>query len=474
VTAGRERVSTDDDRPRSADDERPRSTDNERQRSGGALARLADVRPGERAPLAWSLLLVFSLLASYYVIRPIRDEMGVLGGVENLQWLFTATLVAMLALNPAFSALVRRMPRERFLPAAYLFFAANLVAFAVVLEAAPASLEPWIGRVFFVWTSVFNLFVVSLFWALMVDVFDSEQGKRLFGLLAAGATVGAIAGSSSTASLVGTLGATRLMLTSAALLLVACICVLAVARGARATRDTAGDAARNEAPIGGSAWAGLTRVARSPYLLAICGYMLLFSITSTLLYFLQAEIVAQQFHDRAARTRFFASVDLAVNISTLLVQLLVTGRVLHRFGVARTASILPALSVVGFGALALAPTVTVLVAAQLGRRVLNFGLARPTRELLFTVLSREDKYKAKNAIDTVVYRAGDQVGSWSYAALAWAGLGITGIALVALQLSVAWLAVSWWVGRRQESLAASAPMSAAALGGASARRADAA
>lgn len=464
-----------------------------------ALSRLVDVRPGERAPLAWSLLLVFSLLASYYVIRPIRDEMGVLGGVENLQWLFTATLVAMLALNPAFSALVRRMPRERFLPAAYLFFAANLVAFAVALAATPAALEPWIGRVFFVWTSVFNLFVVSLFWALMVDVFDSEQGKRLFGLLAAGATIGAIAGSSSTASLVGSLGESRLMLASAALLGLACACVLGVSRSAKsANRRAAGEhraAAANqggnradaraddrrgnppadEASIGGSAYAGLTHVLRSPYLLAICAYMLLFSITSTLLYFLQAEIVAQQFHERAARTRFFASIDLAVNAATLLVQLLVTGRVLHRFGVARTASILPALSVAGFGALALAPGVAVLVAAQFGRRVLNFGLARPTRELLFTVLSREDKYKAKNAIDTVVYRAGDQVGSWSYAALAWAGLGVTGIALVAVPLSAAWLAVSWWVGRRQESLAASAAGSAPALGGASAnRRTDAA
>ncbi len=213
---------------------------------------------------------------------------------------------------------------------------------------------------------------------------------------------------------------------------------------------------------------------RSPYLLAICGYMLLFSITSTLLYFLQAGIVAEHFAERAARTRFFASVDVAVNAATLFVQLFVTGRVLRRFGVARTASILPALSIVGFVALAWAPTVTVLVAAQVGRRVLNFGLARPTRELLFTVLSREDKYKAKNAIDTVVYRAGDQVGSWSYALLAASGLGITGIALVAVPLSFAWLANSWWVGRRQETMAAGARRpSAAALRRAPAESVDA-
>jgi len=450
-----------------------------------ALARLAGVRPAERAPLAWSLLLVFSLLAAYYVIRPIRDEMGVLGGVENLQWLFSATLVAMLALNPAFSALVRRMPRERFVPLAYLFFAANLVVFAAAFEATPVAYEPWIGRVFFVWTSVFNLFVVSLFWALMVDVFDSEQGKRLFGLLAAGATIGAIFGSSSTASLVGALGASRLMLASAALLVVSCGCVLVVSRRSAKASHRAADGepgderaaaggSGDSAAIGGSAWAGLTHVLRSPYLLAICGYMLLFSITSTLLYFLQAEIVAQQFHERAARTRFFASIDLAVNAATLLVQLLLTGRVLRRFGVARTVSILPAMSVVGFGALVLAPVVGVLVAAQFSRRVLNFGLARPTRELLFTVLSREDKYKAKNAIDTVVYRAGDQIGSWSYAALAWAGLGIGGIALVAVPLSFAWLGASWWVGRRQEAMAARAAESAPALRAATAESADAA
>ncbi len=452
-----------------------------------ALGRLVGVRPAERALLGWSLLLVFSLLAAYYVIRPIRDEMGVLGGVENLQWLFTATLAAMLALNPAFSALVRRMPRDRFVPLAYLFFAANLVAFAVAFETAPSAREPWIGRVFFVWTSVFNLFVVSLFWALMVDVFTGEQGKRLFGLLAAGATIGAIFGSSSTASLAGAIGASRLMLASAALLLVACGCVIVVSRrsakAAGRSADAGGNAQRasladdrsshEPAPIGGSAWAGLTHVVRSPYLLAICGYMLLFSITSTLLYFLQAEIVAQQFHERAARTRFFASIDLAVNAATLLVQLLFTGRVLRRFGVARTASILPAMSVVGFGALVLAPTVAVLVAAQLSRRVLNFGLARPTRELFFTVLSREDKYKAKNAIDTVVYRAGDQIGSWSYAALAWAGLGIGGIALVAVPLSFAWVGVSWWVGRRQETMAAPEAQSAPALRRASADRTEA-
>lgn len=430
-----------------------------------AIRRVCDVREGEFALLGWSWLLVFSILSAYYVIRPIRDEMGVLGGVQNLQWLFTATLLAMLALNPAFAALVRRMPRQRFIPIAYLFFAANLLAFAAAFTLASGEAEVWMGRVFFVWVSVFNLFVVSVFWALMVDVFDAQQGKRLFGPLAAGATMGAIVGSGLTATLVEGVGAQRLMAVSAGLLVLAIVCVRRLSRlsTSLARAGAAGDAARSAvvhaAPdagqaIGGSAWAGLTHVVRSRYLLGICAYMLLFSITSTLLYFLQAGIAAEHFADRAARTRFFASIDLAVNAMTLAVQLFVASRVLSRWGVAVTASVLPSLSIAGFGALAVVPTVAVLVAAQVSRRVCNFGLARPTRELFFTVLSREDKYKAKNAIDTVVYRAGDQIGSWSYALLAALGLGITGIALVAVPLSFAWLATSFWLGRRQESMAA--------------------
>ena len=417
------------------------------------IGRLCAVQPHEIALVGWSWLLVFSLLSAYYVIRPIRDEMGVQGGVENLQWLFSATLLAMLALNPAFAALVRRMPRRRFITVTYLFFAANLLAFAAAFALAPDPAQVWLGRAFFVWVSVFNLFVVSVFWALMVDVFDPEQGKRLFGFLSAGATLGAITGSSLTVSLVQGLGTTRLLFASIALLLVAIVCVRRLSRlSAALARHGAVDAERE--PIGGSVWAGLAHAVRSPYLLGICLYMLLFSITSTLLYFEQANIASQYFADRAARTRFFGAVDLAVNTLTLLVQLFLTARVLRRFGVAITASVLPVLSTIGFAALALVPAIAVLVAAQVARRVGNFGLARPTRELLFTVLAREDKYKAKNAIDTVVYRAGDQVGSWGYALLGSLGLGVTGIALVAVPISLAWLANAFWLGRRQERMAA--------------------
>jgi AAA family ATP:ADP antiporter len=398
------------------------------------------VKPHERRALGWSLLYVFAVLSAYYVLRPIRDAMGVQGGVENLPWLFTGTLVAMIALNPPFALLVKRLPRTRFIAWTYRFFALNLLLFAL----APHD-NVGVGRAFFIWLSVFNLFVVSVFWALMVDVFDSEQGKRLFGFIAAGATLGAIAGSTITVSLVREVGTTTLFFASIALLEVA---VLASRRLPVSTRTQS-----QELPIGGSVLAGISHTLRSPYLLNVCLFMVLFTVTATFLYFQQAAIARDYFSDRASRTAFFAQVDLLVNVLTLSIQVFFTARILKRFGVAFTLGILPMFSIVGFAALALAPTIAVLVVLQVLRRAGNFALARPTRELLYTVLPREDKYKAKSFIDTVVYRAGDQVGSWSYLLLSSFGLGIAGIALAAVPLSAAWLASAVWLGRRQARLA---------------------
>lgn len=421
------------------------------------LQRAIDVRPHELALLGWSWLYVLAVMSSYYVIRPIRDAMGVEGGVENLQWLFTGTLLVMLAINPAYAAVVRLLPRQQFIAIAYRFFMFNLLVFAVLLHVSSGSQLVWVGRAFFIWVSVFNLFVVSVFWALMVDVFDSSQGKRLFGFLAAGATVGAITGSSLTATLVAGIGPTWLLLASAALLQVA---ILSVRRLSRLTstlhKPGNSGASAGETPIGGGILAGLTHTVRSPYLLNISVYILLYAITSTFLYFQQAAIVRNYFPDRTSRTAFFASVDLVVNVMTLGVQLFVTSRFLRTFGVAFTAAVLPLCTLIGFGALAAAPTLAVFVVVQVLRRVGNFGLARPTRELFFTVVSREDKYKAKSVIDTVVYRAGDQVGSWSYALLGMLGAGPVGVALAALPISVAWLVNALWLGKRQKALAGDA------------------
>ncbi|HJX11230.1 MAG TPA: MFS transporter [Candidatus Binatia bacterium] len=403
--------------------------------------------------LGWSWLYIFSVLFSYYILRPIRDEMGVAGGVENLQWLFTGTLLGMLVINPLFAALVARLPRVKFIAVSYRFFLANLLLFALLLHVATAEQNIWIGRLFFIWISVFNLFVVSVFWALMVDVFDAEQGKRLFGFIAAGATLGGIVGSSLTASLARQVAPTYLLLISALLLEAAVFWVARLAKISDALQRRPAERP-GERPIGGSAFSGLSHALSSSYLTNVSGFILLFAITSTFLYFQQAEIATQSFADRGARTAFFARVDLWVNVLTLGAQLFLTGRVLRRFGVALTLAALPLLSIIGFGALAIAPTIAVLVVYQVVRRAGNFAFARPTREVLFTVVPREDKYKAKSFIDTVVYRLGDQVGAWSYAGLGLLGLGMTGIAIVAVPVSLLWLLNGLWLGRRQDVLEA--------------------
>jgi AAA family ATP:ADP antiporter len=418
------------------------------------LKRVVDIRPAELTALGWSWLYIFSVLSSYYILRPIREDMGVAGGVENLQWLFTGTLVGMLLVNPPFAALVARLPRVRFISIAYRFFIANLLLFALLLAVASPKQHIWLGRLFFVWTSIFNLFVVSIFWALMVDVFSSEQSKRLFGFIAAGATLGGIAGSSFTAALAERVTSTYLLIASAALLEAAVFSVRRLSRLAHALQQRP-SGRPEDSPIGGSALSGFTHAFKSPYLVNVGVYILLYAMTSTFLYFQQAEIARQSFADRGARTAFFARIDLLVNALTLGAQLFLTGPVLRVLGVAATLASLPVLSILGFGALALSPTILILIAYQVLRRAGNFAFARPSREVLFTVVPREDKYKAKSFIDTVIYRAGDQAGAWSYAGLTWLGIGMTGISIMAVPLSALWLLNGWWLGRKQEKLAKS-------------------
>ena len=416
------------------------------------LKRLIDVRPAEMRVLGWSWLYIFCVLSSYYILRPIRDDMGVAGGVENLQWLFTGTLFGMIAVNPPFAVLVARLPRVHFIATTYRFFMLNLLIFMLLLHIATPEQHIWVGRVFFIWASVFNLFVVSIFWALMVDVFDSEQGKRLFGFIAAGATLGGIAGSTLTASLAKDVPATYLLLGSVVLLEAAVFSVRRLSRLSDALHQRA-TAQSGETLIGGNVFSGITHAFKSPYLINVSLYILLFAITSTFLYFQQAEIARQSFADRGARTAFFARIDLWVNVLTLGAQLFLTGRVLRAIGVGLTLAMLPGLSILGFGTLALTPTIAVLVVYQVLRRAGNFAFARPSREVLFTVVPREDKYKAKSFIDTVVYRTGDQVGAWSYAGLGFLGLAMNGISMVAIPISIGWLLNGLWLGRTQEKMA---------------------
>ena len=422
---------------------------------GQLRTRAVDVQPDELRALGLAFLFNFIALGSYYVLRPIRDEIGAAGSLENLSWMYTGTLVAMLVANALFAAIVGRLPRRRFIPLAYRFFIANLVVFFVLMRTIPPEQQMWIGRIFFVWVSVFNLFVVTLFWAFMTDVFNTEQAKRLFGFISVGGTLGAIVGGSATAFLVQRLGSANMLLFSAVLLEAGAWCVRSFPAEFRGTHANAirTEQGKGEQPVGGSIWSGFTHAMRSPYLLGICAFMLFHSITATLIYFQQADIAGRAFADRGARTAFFAQLDVWVNVLAIVVQIFLTSRILKWLGVGLTLAMLPLLSVFGFLAMSIAPTIGLLAAFQVVRRAANFALSRPAREVLFTVLRREDKYKAKSFIDTFVFRGGDQIGAWSYPFLKWIGLGLTGISLVAAPLAGAWCVLSIWLGRRQVAIA---------------------
>jgi ATP:ADP antiporter, AAA family len=424
------------------------------------MQRIVAVRPEEVRAVFWCWLYIFAVLSSYYIMRPIRDQMGVAGGVNNLQWLFTGTLCGMLLLNLPFAYIVKKLPRRRFIALTYRFFAGNILLFALALYAASPEQAVWVGRIFFIWASVYNLFVVSVFWQLNVDLFSPEQGKRLFGFIAAGATIGAIVGSGTTALLARYVSPTLLLIGAAALLEIAVFAVGRLAKLSPALHHRpAADREGDERPLGGSILAGVTHALASPYLRNVSVFLLLFAISSTFLYFQQAAIVRDSFADRGAQTQFFATIDLCVNALTLVIQLFFTGRIVMLLGVALALALLPALTMIGFGAIALMPSLGAIAVFQVLRRAGDYAIARPTREVLFTVVPREDRYKAKGFIDTFVYRLGDQVGAWSMALLG--GLGAPAVALAAIAVAALWLVNSLWLGRRQQALeAAAAPAGA--------------
>jgi ATP:ADP antiporter, AAA family len=416
----------------------------------------------ERAASLWAFAYFFALLATNYVLRPIRDQMGIAGGVRSLPWLFTATFAVLLLAQPLYGALVARMLRVRFIPLVYHFFAANLAIFWLLFTLQVATVE--VARAFFVWVSVFNLFAVAVFWSFMADIFTSEQSGRLFGFISAGGTAGSLLGPLITIGLAGPLGPANLLLAAAVLLELSVFCVHRLERGAaimnghpvpatgQATDQAWARAASTE--IGGNAYAGLTEIVRSPYLAGIALWVSLLSLAATFLYLQQANIVAASIHDRAAQTRLFASIDLAVGLITLSAQVLLTGWVIKRFGVATAAAAVPTVFVLGFSALALVPRLAVVVATQVIQRSTNFALSNPARHILFTVVAREEKYKAKNMIDVVVYRGSDALWGAVFGVLQALGLGISGIAACALPLVIGWLALSVALGRTQEQRAA--------------------
>jgi len=416
------------------------------------LQRFTNIRREEVGPTLVAGLFFFCVLTALMVIRPAREALGMQRGIEALRWLFVGTVLVTLLVNPVFGWLVSRFRRLVFINATYLFFAAGLVAFYLLLVLTPESIGQLTGQIFYVWFSVFNLFATMLFWALMADRFTLEQSKRLFGAIAVGGTLGAIFGPWLASQLAKPFGTPVLLLVAAGFLLLALAAAWWITR-LRPEVAQPGAAREEHAVIGGSAWQGLRSVARSPYLLAICGYVLILAVMVTFLYFTRLQMVAALGTDVDMRTTMFANIDLITQVTTLVLQLIVTGHLMKRLGVPMTLALLPLTAVLGFVGLAIVGSLAALIGFEAAFRAVQRGVMRPARETLFTVVPRADRYKAKAFIDTFVYRTGDLVGAQTEGLLGRLGMGLGALASVALPLAAAWMVLGLWLGRAQRARA---------------------
>jgi ATP:ADP antiporter, AAA family len=416
------------------------------------FSKIVDVKPEEIRALWLGFIFFFVVLAGYYVIRPVRDNIGATY-FENLWWMFTVVLIVMIVANALFSAVVSRMSRRKFIPIAYRFFILNLIIFFALMQYMPPGKQPWVDGCFFVWVSVFNLFATAVFWGFMTDLFTTEQGKRLFGFIAVGGSLGGVLGPIITTLLVHRVSTGVLLLICAGMLEIAAQSVRFFPAEFRRDDSKSAEDATAEKPIGGKFWDGVTHICKSPYLFGLFLFILLYTLTSTWTYFQQSELTRAGFVDKAARTAFFAKLDLSVNTLTLFLQIFLTGRLMKFLGVTVTLLFMPFLSLFGFAAMGFAPILSVLAAFQIARRASTFAFMRPAREVLFTVLRREDKYKAKSFIDTFGYRCGDQFGAWSYSGMQALGLTFSTISYIAVPVVAGWCALGVWLGCKQRALA---------------------
>ena len=431
------------------------------------LNKIVDVKSNEVRALWLGFAFHFIILTAYYIVKPIRDSIAASNRLETLPWMFTATLVVMLIANTIFAAIVARMERRKFIPFAYAFFILVLLLFFILMRTGSPAQQVWTGRAFYVWVSVFNLFNTAIFWAFMTDLFTVEQGKRLYAFIAVGGTLGAIVGAYITKNLIRGMGPANLVAISATLF--AIVCVLVRFFPNNLTEGNRVVTAR-EQPIGGTAWSGITHIVRSPYLFGLAAAIMLYTTTSTWAYFQQTTLAGAALKTSADRTIFLSSLEIWVNTITVLIQIFLTGRLLKWFGVAFTLTALPFLSMLGFAAMAIAPSLAMLAFFQVTRRAAAYALMRPSREILFTVLKREDKYKVKSVTDTLGYRVGDQLGAWSYGGLGANGLqlSLNAISWIAVPVTAGWCALSLWLARKQRQLAEAKREKAAPLTGAAA------
>lgn len=413
------------------------------------LSRLFNVAPHEAPAVGAGLLMFFLLFAGYFMLRPIRETMGVTGGVDNLQWLFTGTFVATLIVLPVFGWIASKVPRRRILPWVFGAVVVSLLAFGLALLAKPD--DVWLARGFYIWVSVINLLLISLAWSVLADVLASSEAKRLFALIASGASLGGLAGPLLTTLLVGQWGHGGLMLLSS--LLMGASGVTAVWlhqwRDRHPLPQGVSTAEQRQAPLGGNPFAGATEVFKSPYLAGIALFVLLLATVTTFLYFEQAKLVEQLFPDKAQQTRVFGTIDTVVQALAILSQLFITGRIAQRLGVGVLLVAVPLVMAAGFLWLALAPVFGVFVVVMVARRAGEYAFVRPGREMLYTVVAPAQKYKAKNFIDTVVYRGGDALSGWVKRALDVLAEHPAMAMLIGTGVALAWAATGVALGRQQ-------------------------
>ena len=417
------------------------------------IKKVVRVEAGELRALLWSFGYFFFLLSTYYMLLPLRDAMGIEGGTRNLSWLFAATFIATLITAPFQAALVARLPRRVFIPVVYLFLVANMLVFWALMRAQVAPVV--VARAFFIWITVFSVFTVSVFWSFMADLYSTDQSKRLFGFIGAGGSIGSILGPILTGALVQHIGVANLLLLSSLLLVLAVLCAnrlegAAVQAQAVQADFKAASAGRDKSPVGGGMFDGFSLLLKSPYLGGIGLWVFLLSFAGTMLYFVQADVVAAAATDTATRTQIFAQIAKWVGILSLAIQLLATGRIIKAIGTGPAAALLPLVFVIGFVAVALNPAVLLVVAGfQAVQRATNFGVANLARESLWTVVSREEKFKAKNIIDGSVFRAADALNAQVFNGLH-ALMAVPQLALVSAVVSGGWLLLSVGLGRSQE------------------------
>jgi AAA family ATP:ADP antiporter len=412
------------------------------------LQRIAGVEAHEIKAALTAFVYFFFLMASYFLLRPLRDTMGTVYGIAHLQELFTGTFLLSLIVAPVFAGLASRIRLASFLPWVYGFIAITLIAFYVLFRSFAN--DRWIAASFYVWVSTFNLLTISVFWSLMADIFSSAQAKRLFGFIAAGGTVGTISAPAFTVLFVDALGTNMLLLIAAAGFAITALLVRVMEAEKRRLAALGGETQKTslDLRLGGNPFDGFVLLFKSRYLLMIALFLLLMTWISTVIYFQLGDLISKEFVTRAARTRAYASIDLATNSMAVLVQLFATGRLIRRFGVTMGLLLNPLIMVVAFLAVVFSPALIVLGSVQVLRRFAEYAIAKPSRDMLFTAVDQQAKYKAKNVIDTVVYRFGDLTSSWVSAAVL--PHGVAGLAIFGIAISALWFPIAYLLGRQFE------------------------